>query len=234
MEKLTKQGGKPMKKYVIGLGLVASLVLPFQAAQAATVYTVQSGDAMWKIAAKYHVGTSELIQANSSIKNVNSIYPGRKITIPEVDSATREFEQKVVELTNQERSKQGLAPLKENWELSRVARFKADDMRDKNYFDHTSPTYGSPFTMMKNFGITYKSAGENIAAGQKTPEEVVKAWMNSPGHRANILNEDYNQIGVGYLKVETMESTGAKCLLKTKICIKSTLYLQKEEGAFVI
>ncbi|MOA18351.1 Cysteine-rich secretory protein family protein [compost metagenome] len=71
-------------------------------------------------------------------------------------------------------------------------------MRTNNYFSHTSPTYGSPFDMMKSFGITYNAAGENIAMGQKTPEEVMKAWMNSPGHKANILNANFNYIGVGY------------------------------------
>ena len=73
-------------------------------------------------------------------------------------------------------------------------------MRDKNYFDHTSPTYGSPFEMMRHFGINYSSAGENIAAGQKTAQEVMNSWMNSSGHRANILNKDYEQLGVGYVE----------------------------------
>jgi len=188
-----------MKKIIVTLGLLLALI-PFTSAQAATVHTVQSGDTMWKIAVKYHVGVSELIANNSTIKNPNSIYPGQKINIPEKDATGQSFEEKVVQLTNQERAKAGLPALKSNWELARVARFKSEDMRDKNYFDHNSPTYGSPFDMMKNFGIKYQSAGENIAAGQKTPEEVVKAWMDSPGHRANILNSSYNQIGVGYAK----------------------------------
>jgi len=194
-----------MKKILVVVALLFAFV-PFYtnnaasaAASASTVYTVKSGDTMWKIASKYQVGVSELISSNPSIKNPNSIYPGQKITIPTLD-ATKAFEQKVVDLTNQERAKQGLKPLTANWELSRVARYKSEDMRDKNYFDHTSPTYGSPFDMMKKFGISYKTAGENIAAGQQTPEEVVKAWMNSPGHRANILNSTYTQIGVGYAK----------------------------------
>ena len=72
-------------------------------------------------------------------------------------------------------------------------------MLDKGYFSHTSPTYGSPFDMMKSFGITYRSAGENIAYGYSTPQAVVNAWMNSSGHRANILNSSYKQIGVGYV-----------------------------------
>jgi len=111
-----------------------------------------------------------------------------------------QFEQEVVELTNQERAKQGLAPLEIDTELSKVARAKSNDMATNNYFDHNSPTYGSPFDMMKSFGIDYKTAGENIAKGQQTPEEVVNAWMNSEGHRANILNADYTHIGVGYVE----------------------------------
>lgn len=93
-----------------------------------------------------------------------------------------------------------MSALAEDWELSRVARYKSQDMKDNNYFSHTSPVYGSPFQMMKNFGITYKSAAENIAKGQKTPQAVVDAWMGSSGHRANILNSSYNKIGVGYVK----------------------------------
>ncbi|MDA2064252.1 CAP domain-containing protein [Bacillus cereus] len=111
-----------------------------------------------------------------------------------------EFEQRVVELTNAERAKQGLPSLKIDTELSKVARIKSEDMQKNNYFDHNSPTYGSPFDMMKKFGISYTSAGENIAQGQRTPEEVVQAWMNSAGHRANILNNGFTHIGVGYVE----------------------------------
>ena len=114
-------------------------------------------------------------------------------------SSVSAYEKKVVELTNAERAKQGLAPLTLNTELSKVARTKSQDMKNKNYFDHNSPTYGSPFDMMKSFGISYTSAGENIAMGQKTPEQVVQAWMDSPGHRANIMNSSFTQIGVGYV-----------------------------------
>ncbi len=114
------------------------------------------------------------------------------------NSSISAFEQQVVDLTNAERSKAGLAPLKLNVELSRMARIKSEDMRDKNYFDHNSPTYGSPFDMMRKFGISFTAAGENIAAGQKTPQAVVTGWMNSPGHRQNILNANYTEIGVGY------------------------------------
>ncbi|MDP4107179.1 MAG: SafA/ExsA family spore coat assembly protein [Bacillota bacterium] len=161
------------------------------------VYTVQPGDSLWKIAVRYQVGISEIIQANPQFKNPNLIYPGQKVNIPDL-SGTKSIESQVITLTNQERAKNGLKALTANWELSRVARYKAMDMRDKNYFSHTSPTYGDPFTMMKNFGIAFTAAAENIAAGQATPQDVVSAWMNSPGHRANILSTTYTEIGVGY------------------------------------
>lgn len=115
-------------------------------------------------------------------------------------STISEEASEVIRLVNVERSKNGLAPLKANAELSKVATVKAQDMIDKNYFDHTSPTYGSPFDMMKKFGINYTAAGENIAYGQKTPAEVMNGWMNSSGHRANILNSNFTEIGVGVAK----------------------------------
>lgn len=162
-------------------------------------HTVKSGDTMWKLAVKYQVGTSEIIQANPQVSNPNLIYPGQVLTIPETDTAVTSFEQEVIRLVNAARRENGLSALTHNWELSRVARYKSQDMADNRYFSHTSPTYGSPFQMIKNFGISYRTAGENIAAGQRTPKAVVDAWMNSSGHRANILNASYTQIGVGYV-----------------------------------
>ncbi len=162
-------------------------------------YTVVSGDSLWKIAAKNQVGVSELIVANPQLRNPDLIYPGDKILIPSVSASVREYEKEVVRLVNVERAKYGLGALTENWELSRIARYKSQDMHDVGYFSHTSPTYGSPFTMIKNFGLTYRSAGENIAYGYRTPSDVVTGWMNSPGHRANILNGSFKQIGVGYV-----------------------------------
>jgi uncharacterized YkwD family protein len=108
------------------------------------------------------------------------------------------YEQQVVDLTNKERAKYGLPPLKVDLALSKVAREKSRDMAVNHYFSHNSPTYGSPFEMMRKFGISYTAAGENIAMGQRTPQEVVAAWLNSAGHRANILNRNYTHIGVGF------------------------------------
>lgn len=118
----------------------------------------------------------------------------------QTQSQLGEFEQQVVELTNKERTERGLDPLKVDVQLSEVAAMKSKDMAKNNYFSHNSPTYGSPFDMMKQFGITYKSAGENIAKGQRTPQEVVNGWMHSQGHRENILNPSFTHIGVGYVE----------------------------------
>jgi len=119
------------------------------------------------------------------------------------------YEQQVLDLVNQERQKAGLNSLTMDSRLSKVAMDKAQDMYNNNYFDHQSPTYGSPFDMMNSNGITYNSAGENIAKGQTSPTEVMNQWMNSPGHRANILNSSYTKIGIAYYNNEwVQEFTG--------------------------
>ncbi len=165
---------------------------------AASTYTVKSGDTIWKIANRNQVGMSEIIAANPQIKNPALIYPGQKITIPTVTTTSQEDE--VIRLVNVQRSKAGLQQLKSNWQLCRVARYKSADMANNGYFSHTSPTYGSPFKMMESFGLRFSAAGENIAYGQRTPAEVMNGWMNSPGHRSNILNGTYTEIGVGLAK----------------------------------
>lgn len=110
------------------------------------------------------------------------------------------YAKQVVVLVNKQRAKAGLKPLTLTTRLSAVAKAKAIDLYSNNYFSHTSPKYGSPFKMMRAFGISYRYAGENIAKGQKTPQAVMTAWMNSPGHRANILNKHYKTIGMSYHK----------------------------------
>ena len=105
-------------------------------------------------------------------------------------------EQEVFNLINQQRANNGLPALKMDSEVQRVARIKAQDMVNNNYFSHTSPTYGSPFDMLKSFKVSYRTAGENIA-GNSSNSGAVNAWMNSPGHRANILNSSFNYTGIG-------------------------------------
>ena len=183
----------------LAAALLAGTLLVPSASAANLSHTVVKGDTMWKLAVKYEVGTGEIIGANPQISNPDLIYPSQVLNIPQVDSAISAYEAEVVRLVNEIRQEKGLKPLTANWELSRVARFKSQDMKDNRYFSHTSPTYGTPFQMIRAFGLTYRTAGENIAQGYATPQAAVNAWMNSSGHRANILNSSYTQIGVGYV-----------------------------------
>lgn len=128
-------------------------------------------------------------QDNFQEQKQESTFDGEKIT---------EYKQHVVELTNEARSEHGAEPVKLDEELAEVAQRKSEDMEQKDYFSHTSPTYGSPSNMLNHYGIDYRKALENIAAGQQSPEEVVEGWLNSEGHRRNILDEEVTHIGVGF------------------------------------
>jgi len=167
--------------------------------QGTTVYTVQAGDSLWKIAVRYEIGISELIAANTQIKNPALIYVGQKINIPNA-SPLKSIEDEIIRLVNVQRVNSGLQPLAYNWQAARVARYKSNDMITNNYFNHISPVYGSPFKMMESFGLKFSAGAENIAYGQRTAQEVMNSWMNSPGHKANILSKSYTQIGVGVAK----------------------------------
>lgn len=186
--------------------------------------TVQHGDSIWNIAQRYKIPFSKMLELNRHLHNPHLIFPRDKIEMPDnaehgtgastnehshtdniehgddkvEQSAPSAFAEQVLKLVNDERAKANLQPLKMSEELRSIANLKAQDMSDKGYFDHTSPTYGSPFEMLQRFGVHYRSAGENIAAGQKTPEQVMNSWMNSSGHRANILNKSFTEIGIGY------------------------------------
>lgn len=189
---------KKMRKILCG-AFCALFLSGFAVSASAASHTVVAGDTMWKIAVKYKVGTSEIIAANPQVANPNLIYPGQVLNVPLTDASVTAFESEVVRLVNEIRKQNGLSPLTQDWELSRVARYKSQDMRDKGYFSHTSPTYGTPFQMIRAFGLSYRTAGENIARGYSTPQAVVNGWMNSSGHRANILNASFTKIGVGYV-----------------------------------
>ncbi|MDI6870636.1 MAG: CAP domain-containing protein [Bacillota bacterium] len=105
-------------------------------------------------------------------------------------------ERLAVDLINADRAKNGLPALTLNSDLAKVAHVKAEDMALNGYFDHNSPTYGSPFDMMRQFGISYRAAGENIARASSV-ERAEELFLNSSGHRANILSTTYTQVGVG-------------------------------------
>ena len=159
-----------MKNKITIIAFLLMFLIPASVfAQGTDSYTVQKNDTLWKIAVKYQMGVKEIIDANKLIPDPNMIYPQRIINIPNI-SQTKGIEQQVLDLVNQERSMAGLKPLAMDWELQRVARTKSCDMAQKGYFSHQSPTYGSPFDMMKQFGISFKGAGENIASGQTSPD----------------------------------------------------------------
>lgn len=210
-----------MKKLLI---LIFSVALAFgiasSASAASNVYTVQKGDSLWTIAQKYNVSFQKILTINN-LKNPNLIYPNQKIILPtgstgtstnnnsaydkiengnntSTEQGTSTQAEAVLKLVNQERSKQGLKSLTLSTKLTSIATTKTKDMAVNKYFSHTSPTYGDPFTMLQSFGVSYHAAGENIAKGQATAQQVMDAWMRSSGHRANILNQNYTQIGVGY------------------------------------
>lgn len=192
-----------MKKIILLSALSLSLLSPTVALGADT-YEVAKGDTLTKIASEYDVSISELLKTNPAIKDSNQIQIGQIINLPtSIHIANQEnsqsVEQQVLNLVNEERSKSGLPSLEMDTAISKVANLKSEDMRDSNYFNHASPTYGSPFDMMKSFGISYRYAGENIAAGQPSADAVMKSWMNSPGHKANILNKNYTHIGIGHV-----------------------------------
>ena len=165
-----------------------------------------------------------MMELNRHLHNPHLIFPQDKIEMPQyaehgtgtstnensqsddiqhgnkepTDHETTSQAEAVLKLVNAERSKQGLQPLTLSSKLTNLATMKSKDMADKGYFEHTSPTYGTPFQMLQSHGVHYSSAGENIAAGQQTPEQVMNSWMNSSGHRANILNKSFTEIGIGY------------------------------------
>ena len=155
-------------------------------------YVVQTdNDYLGAVSSKY----VKLIYSNSSNNQNTSGGGGSTVTTSQLTAD----EQEVFDLINAKRVANGLAALKIDDEVQNIARIKAQDMVDSNYFSHTSPISGSPFNMMKSFGISYKTAGENIA-GNSSNSGAVNAWMNSEGHRANILNSSFNYTGIGVVK----------------------------------
>ena len=157
-------------------------------------YVVQvEGEYIGAVSKKY---VKPIYPASSTGSNSNTGSSQNNNTVTTFSTNMNSDEKEVFDLINKQRTQNGLSPLKENNELQRVARIKAQDMVNNNYFSHTSPTYGSPFDMMKSFKISYNTAGENIA-GNSSNSDAVIAWMNSPGHRANILNSSFNQTGIG-------------------------------------
>lgn len=222
---------------VLKVVTLSLLVMGISSPAYASNCNVKSGDTIWEIAKRYHINFKDLKELNKDLfKDLDLIYPKDKVDLPnyehgqstERNSSNDEIEEgnnstenvesnqalEVLRLVNVERKKQGLNELVLNHTLNGVATKKAEDMRDNNYFSHQSQRYGSPFEMLQSFGVNYQSAGENIAAGQKTAQDVMKDWMNSSGHRANILNKNYTELGVGYVEGGTYQTYWVQLFVK--------------------
>jgi uncharacterized protein YkwD len=126
--------------------------------------------------------------------------PGQQPPAAAPSASQQALVQAVLDGVNRERSKAGLAPLALSPQLCAVATERSQDMASRNYFSHTDPDGHDPWWHYQQAGLAYKAAGENIAEGQPTPESVVSDWMNSPGHRANILNPAFRTIGIGVVQ----------------------------------
>lgn len=133
-------------------------------------------------------------------------------TPEEAPDSEHAFLQEVVNLVNAERAKEGLSALKIDTKVQAAAQVRAKEC--EQLFSHTRPDGTSFATALKEQNVSYRSAGENIAWGQRSPEEVMNAWMNSSGHRANIMNPDFTTIGVGYY--ENANGTDYWCQLFTR------------------
>jgi len=145
--------------------------------------------------------------------NTNTPAPAHTATLTQAPAHSpttipiNDFAARVAALVDMEREKVGLQPLIADDALMAAAQYKCRDMNDNDYYAHDSPTYGDPVQLMDMFNVAWRAFGENIAAGHNSPEEVVEAWMNSEGHRKNILNPDYSRIGIGYLQSGGTHST---------------------------
>lgn len=121
------------------------------------------------------------------------------ITKPGSPNSLNPFEQEVLTLVNSERTKVGCGALTANDKLVAAARGHSQDMADNDFFDHTGSNGSSPGDRIEAQGYNWSWWGENIAAGYTTPAAVMDGWMNSPGHRDNILNCNFTEIGIGYV-----------------------------------
>lgn len=210
-----------MKKLIALYAVTFTLAFGIATPAFAQHCDVQRGDSMWKIAKRYHVLFEDVLRLNRHFVNQNMIHPRQEVELPngseghsttenstgdKITDGTNETTERgessqateILNLVNIERKKAGVNPLTLSSKLTSVANVKAKDMAVNKYFSHQSPTYGSPFEMLQHFGVKYSYAGENIAAGQRTSKEVMNSWLNSSGHRANILNKNYTELGVGF------------------------------------
>lgn len=127
-------------------------------------------------------------------------------------TANASVEQTLLSLLNAERTKNGLTPLVNDSSLTNLARLKSSDMVAKNYFSHTSPTYGTPAQMLSRYVVSYRLYAENIAQGASA-YSIHAMWMASAGHRANILNPQLTRVGIGVARSSTGTYTATQLFI---------------------
>ncbi|MFZ5822981.1 MAG: CAP domain-containing protein [Bacillota bacterium] len=195
-----------LKSLAIAALTVAASMAFATPASAASYYQLRCGYTNYGLTCYYVPASFNGHSYGGHGTNTTSARVNATVTQPSTEAAAAQTtaptsgltaaEQQMLDLVNRERANAGLAPLKADLELTRVARLKSQDMINRDYFSHQSPTYGSPFDMIKRFGISYRTAGENIA-GNGSVSGAHTSLMNSPGHRANILSTKYTHIGIG-------------------------------------
>lgn len=195
---------------ITAVGIAGCTVLPVQAAEESAIFW-ELGNGKGYIVAGEQVCSPEEIKEllkelcnrfpNIDIPDNNQ--PGNDIEAPDnnqpgndTETPAFSYAEQVVKLVNEERAKVGAGALTLDKEIEAAALARAKEIETS--FSHTRPDGRNFSTALTDSGITFRSLGENIAWGQRSPEEVVKAWMNSEGHRANILNTNFTKIGVGY------------------------------------
>jgi uncharacterized protein YkwD len=161
-------------------------------------YYVRVGQAVKGENTNYNLSFSTKLISDASTEVSSAPIPQAASPEPIPASPTNSYIQQVLNLTNVERTKSGLQPLRLNDKLNQSAQAHSQDMAIADYFSHTGANGSNAGDRAASAGYYYSSLGENIAAGYITPQEVVQGWMNSPGHRANIMNAGYQELGVGY------------------------------------
>ena len=184
--------------FIGGVGAQGSVTLPNQQTSCPIISQINGNCNLDSILGNLGSGNNGG-SGNQNSGNNGSSENAPEISLPETDGSLSSTEQsyiaQVVKLVNEERAKNGLSALTYDATLQSAAQVRAEEIVKS--FSHTRPNGSNFSSVLKEFGITARRSGENIAWGQKTPKEVVTAWMNSSGHRANILNANYTKIGVG-------------------------------------
>lgn len=196
-----------MKRRIFSLGLslalTAGLIAPARAAQAEPAQQLLPALAAvleLEPSAPLRAQTAAVTFTLASVLSGVEFAPSQPQT-PEAPDTLAAYQGEILRLVNAERTKAGVAPLTLNATLCAAAQLRARELPTQ--FAHTRPDGTQCFTVLDQVGQRYRTAGENIAAGQTSPAQVMSDWMNSPGHRRNILDASFTQLGVGYLQTDS-------------------------------